>query len=559
MAEEAGRRAGGPVSADLQRAPVAARRRAHRGLETTRKEVGRMRKILVFDTTLRDGEQSPGVNLSIEEKVEIALQLERLGVDLIEAGFAASSPGDFAAVKAVAERIKDARVVSLARAVEADIDAAWEALRGAAQPCLHTFLATSPIHRQYKLRMSKEEVLARVEAMVRYAASKFPEVEFSPEDAGRTEHDFLVEVVTVAVRAGATTINIPDTVGYLTPEEYGYLFRLLREKVPGIEKVRLSAHCHDDLGLATANTLAAIQNGADQFEGTINGIGERAGNVAIEEVALALETRKGVYQATTGLKLTEIARTSRLVSRLTGMIVPPNKAIVGANAFAHESGIHQDGVLKEASTYEIIRPETVGFASNRLVLGKHSGRHAFREHLRALGYNLEGEQLDAVFRQFKELCDRKKQVTDDDILALVEQRLAHPPEHFTLEGLQLTYGSAFVPTATVRVRTADGAVREEAACGNGSVDAIYKALDRATGEAVELVDYKIASVTDGADALGEVFVRLRQGDVTVQGRGVSTDVLEASAKAYLNALNRLVARRTAPAREAAALEVTRRA
>ncbi len=502
-----------------------------------------MRTIEIFDTTLRDGEQSPGVNLSTSEKVEIALQLEKLGVTRIEAGFAAASPGDLRSVAEVARRVKQATIVSLARSVQSDIDKAYEALRHAESACLHVFLATSPIHRQYKLRLTKEQVVERAVAAVSYGKKFFQEIEFSAEDAARTEIPFLAEVVEAVIKAGATIINIPDTVGYMTPIEYGNIFRELQKRVNGIEKVKLSCHCHDDLGMAVANSLAAIEAGVTQVEGTINGIGERAGNAAIEEVALALETRKDIYQATTALKLREIARTSQLVSRLTGMIVPGNKAIVGANAYAHESGIHQDGVLKEKSTYEIIRPETVGFKSNVLVLGKHSGRHAFRDKLAELGYHLEQEEIDVAFAAFKELCDKKKEVSDEDILALVDTKLVHNAESYKLESVQLSYGNLSMPTASVRLRRHDGDVVEEAACGNGSVDSIYKAIDRATGEDVTLVDYKIVSVTHGKDALGEVYVRLQQGDYTVQGRGVSTDVLEASAIAYVRAINKIIERR----------------
>lgn len=502
-----------------------------------------MRTIEIFDTSLRDGEQSPGVNISMHEKVEIALQLEKLGVTRIEAGFAAASPGDQRSVAEVARRVKNSTVVSLARSVRDDMDKAYEALRHAENACLHVFIATSPIHRQHKLRMTKEQVLERAVEAVKYAKKYFAEVQFSAEDAGRTEIPFLAEVVEAVIKAGATTINLPDTVGYMTPLEYGNIFREMIRRVPGIEKVRLSCHCHDDLGMAVANSLAAIEAGATQVEGTINGIGERAGNAALEEVALALETRKEYYQATTSLNLKEIARTSQLVSRLTGMIVPGNKAIVGANAFAHESGIHQDGVLKEASTYEIIRPETVGFKSNKLVLGKHSGRHAFKEKLVELGYHLEQEEIDTAFQAFKVLCDKKKEISDDDILALVDAKIVPSAEWYRLESVQLSYGNLSMPTASVRLVRADGTVCEEAATGNGSVDSIYKAIDRATGEDVTLADYKILSVTQGQDALGEVFVRLQQGDISVTGRGVSTDVLEASAIAYVGAINKIVERR----------------
>lgn len=502
-----------------------------------------MRKIEIFDTTLRDGEQSPGVNLSIDEKIEIALQLEKLGVTKMEVGFAAASPGEIRAIQEVAKRVKDSTIVSLSRSLEGDIDKSWEALKGAENACVHVFLATSPIHRKYKLQMSKEQVVEQAVAAVAYAKKYFSEIEFSCEDAARTEIDFLAEVVAAVIKAGAKVINLPDTVGYMTPLEYGNIFRQLRERVPGIENVKLSSHCHDDLGMAVANTLAAIEAGATQVECTINGIGERAGNAALEEVALALDTRKDVYQAETDLNLEEIARTSKLVSRLTGMFVPGNKAIVGANAFAHESGIHQDGVLKEITTYEIIRPETVGFKSNKLVMGKHSGRHAFRDKLVELGYQLDREQIDEAFARFKDLCDRKKEVTDDDIIALLDSKIMEAPEAYSLESLQLAYGNLSVPTASVRIALANGEVKEEAAVGNGSVDSIYKAIDRVTGEEVVLEDYKIVSVTHGKDALGEVYVRLSQNGTSVQGRDVSTDILEASARAYLQAINKLIARR----------------
>lgn len=502
-----------------------------------------MRTIEIFDTTLRDGEQTPGVNLSPNEKLEIALQLERLGINRIEAGFAAASPGDLKSIQTIAGRVKNSTIVSLSRSVQKDIDKAWEALQNAESACLHVFLATSPIHRKYKLNMTKEQVVENAVAAVKYGKKYFDLVEFSCEDGSRTEIPFLIEVVQAVVDAGARIVNIPDTVGYTTPKEYGEIFRQLSANVRGIENVKLSCHCHDDLGMAVANSLAAIEGGATQVEGTINGIGERAGNAAIEEVALALDTRKDYYQATTRLKLEEIARTSQIVSRLSGMIVPANKAIVGANAFAHEFGIHQDGVLKEATTYEIIRPEKVGIKSNKIVLGKLSGRHAFKDKLMELGYHLEQDELNDAFKRFKDLCDRKKQVSDDDIIALVDSKLTDVPETFKLENIQLSYGSNSIPTASVRVVKSTGETLEEAACGNGSVDSIYKAIDRVTNEEVVLEDYKILSVTHGKDALGEVYVRLSQGAISVQGRGVSTDVLEASAKAYLRAINKIIALR----------------
>ncbi|MCG7409899.1 2-isopropylmalate synthase [Paenibacillus sp. ACRRX] len=503
-----------------------------------------MRKIYIFDTTLRDGEQSPGVNLNTKEKLEIAHQLERLGIDRMEAGFPAASPGDLAAVNAVARAVKNATVVGLSRSRIPDIDAAYEALKDAQDPCLHLFLASSPIHRQYKLRMSKEEMLKTAEDAIKYARKYFSKVEFSPEDAGRTELDFLCQVTEMAIKAGASVVNIPDTVGYLTPYEYGNIFKTLKENVPGIERIQLSAHCHDDLGMATANALAAVLNGADQIEGTINGIGERAGNTAIEEVALALETRQDFFQAKTSLVLSEIARTSRLVSKLTGMVVPGNKAIVGANAFAHESGIHQDGMLKEKTTYEIISPETIGLKESTLVLGKHSGRHAFREKLQDLGYELEEEQVNAAFSKFKDLADKKKEVSDEDIRAFIEEKLVETREEFKLETIYVSYGNQSTPSAKVRIVTLQGEVLEQEAEGNGSVDAIYNAIDKATGEEVVLSDYSIKSVTHGKDAQGEVHVVMNQHEVAVLGRGVSTDILEASARAYIDALNRLIEKRS---------------
>ena len=502
-----------------------------------------MRKIYIFDTTLRDGEQSPGVNLNTREKVEIAHQLEKLGVDRMEAGFPAASPGDLAAVNAVARAVKDVTVIGLSRSREQDIDAVREALIGAQDPCIHIFLATSPIHRKHKLRMDKEQVLETAQSALRYARKYFSKIEFSLEDAGRTEYDFIAQMVGMAIKEGASVVNIPDTVGYLNPSEYGAIFKFVKENVPDVEKIQLSAHCHNDLGMATANTLAAIQNGADQIEGTINGIGERAGNTAIEEVAMALATRQSFFNATTSLQLSEIARTSRLVSKLTGMVVPGNKAIVGANAFAHESGIHQDGMLKEKTTYEIMTPESIGLKESKLVLGKHSGRHAFREKLIDLGYELDDLQVNEAFAKFKDLADKKKEVSDDDLLAIIEEKLVDTVEVFKLETIYVTYGNTSVPTAKVRIVKEANEVLVEEAEGNGSVDAIYNAIDKATLEEVALDDYSIKSVSHGKDALGEVHVVLTQNGVSAQGRGLSTDILEASARAYVDALNRLIEKR----------------
>jgi 2-isopropylmalate synthase len=503
-----------------------------------------MRTVMIFDTTLRDGEQSPGVNLSTREKVEIAIQLEKLGVNVIEAGFAASSKGDLNAVKEVAQVVKNASVCSLSRAVKRDIDFAKEALQAAESPYLHLFLATSPIHREYKLQMDKEQVKTRIREAITYAKRYFSQIEFSAEDAGRTEIDFLCEVVDTAISAGATVINLPDTVGYLTPQEYANMFREVINRVPRVDQVRLSAHCHDDLGMAVANSLAAIEAGVSQVECTINGIGERAGNAALEEIAMAVKTREAYYRVQTTLNLKEIHRTSRMVSKLTGMPVPGNKAVVGTNAFAHESGIHQDGMLKHRETYEIMTPESVGLNESRLVLGKHSGRHAFKTKMVELGFELKEEQVNPLFERFKELADRKKEITDDDLIALVEEKLVHAQDFYVMESLQVTCGNQSLPTASIKIkRESDGKTFFEAACGNGSVDAIFKAIDRVAQEKVSLEDYRIHSVTQGKDALGEVSVQLRQGELYVRGRGVSTDVLEASARAYLDAINRLIRRK----------------
>ncbi|MCM3704478.1 MULTISPECIES: 2-isopropylmalate synthase [Cytobacillus] len=497
--------------------------------------------IKIFDTTLRDGEQSAGVNLNFSEKLEIARQLERLNVDIIEAGFPAASKGDFASVQNIAQTIKNCSVTGLARAVISDIDAAWGALKDGAEPRIHTFLATSPIHRQYKLRKTKEEVVETAVETVKYAASKFPIVQWSAEDATRTELPFLAEIIEKVIQAGARIINIPDTVGYASPQEYGEIFQYLRNHVPSIDKVSLSAHCHDDLGMAIANSLSAIENGATQIEGTINGIGERAGNAALEELAVALYIRNDHYQASTRLNLQEISRTSSLISKLTGMVVPANKAIVGRNAFAHESGIHQDGVLKEKSTYEIISPDLVGFQSNSMVLGKHSGRHAFKNRLSELGLEVADEEANRLFTVFKDLADRKKEMTDDDLAAIVlEEKLSKEQRFYDLIGIQIQYGTNSVPTATVTLSGSNNEVVQEAGTGAGSIEALYNTLEKCLNGTANLLDYRIQSVGAGRDALAQVYVKLNYEGMETSGRGLAQDVLEASSKAYLNAVNRVI-------------------
>ncbi|WP_437581173.1 2-isopropylmalate synthase [Sorangium sp. So ce887] len=521
--------------------------------------------VRIFDTTLRDGEQSPGATMTSSEKLEIALALAKLGVDVIETGFPAASPDDLLAVQTIAERVGTAAVpgrpaatppiiCALARATKVDIDKAWEGVRRAAHPRIHTFLATSDIHLKHKLRMSRAEVLDRVRAMVAYARDLCADVEFSPEDAGRSEPEFLYQVLEAAIAAGATTLNIPDTVGYTMPSEFGALIAGIRKNVPGIDRAIISVHCHNDLGLATANALEGIRAGARQAEVTINGIGERAGNTALEEVVMALATRRAVFGLRTGIDTTQIATVSRLVSAATGFNVQPNKAIVGANAFAHESGIHQDGMLKHQETYEIMRPEMVGVAQTRLVLGKHSGRHALRNRLEELGYHLDEAQLAAAFASFKALADKKKHVTDPDIEAIVSTTRAQGPELYTLDALQVACGTTGMPTATVRLRGPDGALHVRAAIGTGPVDAAYRAIDEIVRVPSSLLEFSVHAVTEGIDALGEVSVRIRadatsgkrhpQHDAAPRvfhGHGADTDILVASATAYLTALNRLLA------------------
>jgi 2-isopropylmalate synthase len=522
--------------------------------------------VRIFDTTLRDGEQSPGATLTSEEKLEVARALSRLGVDVIEAGFPCASPDDFEAVRTIAstvgQEVVDGRPTSeppiicgLARAAENDIRTAYEAVKVAKHPRVHTFLATSPIHREHKLRMTKEQVVERTRRMVALAKSLCEDVEFSPEDAGRTEPEFLYEVLAVAIEAGATTLNIPDTVGYTMPEEFGPLIAGIMKHTKGIEKVVVSVHCHNDLGLATANTLAGIRAGARQAEVTINGIGERAGNTAMEEVVMALHTREALFKLRTNVDTTQLTRTSRLVSMRTGMVVQPNKAIVGANAFAHESGIHQDGMLKHESTYEIMRPETVGASQTLLVMGKHSGRHAFAVRLRELGHPLEGEALDAAFARFKLFADKKKRILDADLIALAASELGKGREYFQLDAVQVTCGSNGMPTATVRLRCPDGELRTSAAVGTGPVHAVFRAIDEIVQAPAELLEYAINNVTEGIDALGHASVRVRGGGddgrvnpqrgggqaPILHGHAADTDVIVASTKAYLAAMNRVLA------------------
>ncbi|RWR13504.1 2-isopropylmalate synthase [Siminovitchia fortis] len=499
-----------------------------------------MRKIDIYDTTLRDGEQSPGVNLNTAEKLEIAKQLERLGMDIIEAGFPAASLGDLDAVRKIASTVKDSSVTGLARCVKSDIDAAWEALKVAECPRLHVFLATSPIHMTHKLKQTPEQVVETAVESIKYAKQFFPVVQWSAEDAFRSDPAFLAHIVEQAIKAGATIINLPDTVGYATPQEYGAMFKYMKDHVPNVDAVKLSSHCHNDLGMAVANTLAAIENGADQVEGTINGIGERAGNVALEEVAVALYTRKDAYDIQSGLTLNEIKRTSQLVSQLTGMAIQANKAVVGKNAFAHESGIHQDGVLKEPTTYEIITPELIGEESNNLVLGKHSGRHAFNDRAKSMGFELDKEALNQAFKEFKQLADRKKEITSEDLWTILTQQQLKDEDAaiYELESVQVHYGTEDSPMATARVKVPDGRILEDACNGAGSVEAIFNTLERIIDGKVHVLDYRVSSIGKGRDALGEAVINLTFNGEEFTGRGAAQDVLEASAKAYLNAINR---------------------
>ncbi len=498
-----------------------------------------MEKIIIFDTTLRDGEQAPGASLNAKEKLEIAQALVRLGVDVIEAGFPISSEGDFEAVKLVAAKIKGASICALARAIKKDIDVAHNSLKKARHPRIHVFLATSKIHMQYKLKKAEDEILRLAIDSVKYARRHCSDIEFSPEDASRTEKDFLYQVLEAVIKAGATTLNIPDTVGYAEPEEFGSLIRGIKENVCGIDKAIISVHCHNDLGLAVANSLEALKNGARQVECTVNGLGERAGNASMEEIVMAIKTRQDLFNLTTSINTKEIFKASRLVSKLTGFVVAPNKAIVGGNAFRHEAGIHQDGILKKRQTYEIIKPEDVGFTGEGLVLGKHSGRHAFAERLKSLGFKLNEAEILKAFERFKIVADKKKQVFDDDLIAIIDDELKTAQEIWQLEELTITSGTKITPSASIKIKSKSKSFTATSS-GDGPVDACYKAIDKITKTKGELSDYSIQSVTKGKDALGEVSVKVRFKGKEFSGRGTSTDILEASAKAYINSINKFL-------------------
>ncbi|MBV8734807.1 MAG: 2-isopropylmalate synthase [Solirubrobacterales bacterium] len=503
-------------------------------------------RVLIFDTTLRDGEQSPGISLNAQEKLEIAQQLARLAVDVLEAGFPITSPGDFEAVREIARNVEGPVICALARTAAGDIDRAWQAVSDAARPRIHTFIATSDIHIRHKLRTTRESVLGQARAAVAHARSYTDDVEFSPEDGFRSDREFLAEVIAAAIEEGATTINVPDTVGYATPEEYGAMFTELYELVPALREVTVSVHCHDDLGLAVANSLAGLRAGCRQVECAVNGIGERAGNASLEEIVMVLRTRAPYLGLATDVDTAEIARTSRLVSRLTGYAVQPNKAIVGRNAFAHESGIHQDGVLKERGTYEIMDATTVGLEANSIVLGKHSGRHALARALAELGFEVKGETLNAAFRRFKEIADKKRHVTALDLEALMTDELREAASGYQLEWFEVEASSRRPPHATVGILRPDGAIVKGSFTGDGPVDAIFRAINAATGRDARLREFRVDAVTGGQDALGETSVVLELGGsdrVSGSGQGVSTDILEAAGRAYVRALSNALRRR----------------
>ena len=511
-------------------------------------------KVVIFDTTLRDGEQSPGASLSISEKLEIAQQLAKMRVDIIEAGFPVSSPAQFEATRLCAENVHGPVICGLARASAKDIDSAGDALKAAKRSRIHTFIATSPIHMKHKLRKNPDEVLKMAVDAVAHAKSITNDVEFSPEDGCRSEMEFLYEILSAVIEAGATTLNIPDTVGYVLPYEYGQIIARLKENVNGIEKAVLSTHCHNDLGMAVANSLAGVRNGARQIECTINGLGERAGNAAMEEVVMAIHTRPDFFaNVKTNIKTTEILRVSRLVSQLTGFVVQPNKAIVGANAFAHESGIHVDGILKERTTYEIMTPESIGLTASRMVLGRHSGRHGFVDRCKTLGYKLTKGEIDIAYEKFLQIADKKKEVFDEDIAAIINDEVRTVEQVYELEYMHVACGTGTLPTASVKIRTNDELI-QAAACGDGPVDAAYEAIREATGLSPKIENYSIRAVTEGKDALGEATVRIKNKR-TFTGRGVSTDIIEASAKAYVDAINRMVAAEGEPTSEETKVEL----
>jgi len=499
------------------------------------------RTITIFDTTLRDGEQSPGASMNVEEKVLIARQLARLGVDVIEAGFAFSSPGDFEAVRRIANEVEGPVICSLARAKPGDVDRAWEALKGGHKVRIHTFISTSDIHLTHQFRLTRAEALARAVEMVERARGYVDDVEFSPMDATRSEETYLCEVLEAVIAAGARTVNIADTVGYATPQEFSQLIRAIKQRVPNIARAVISVHCHNDLGLSTANSLGAVAAGAGQVECTINGIGERAGNAALEEVVMALRTRKDVFGADTRIATEEIAKTSRLVSRITGMSVQPNKAIVGANAFAHESGIHQDGLLKEKMTYEIIRPESVGVGKTHIVLGKHSGRHAFKAKLEELGYRPTEVELDQAFERLKRLADQKKEIFEEDLETIITEEMDRPEEAYRLVSLHVESGTETTPTATVELAMGEKTVKAVGK-GDGPVDAVYRTIASLTQTKSRLASYIVKGIAGGTDALGEVTVTIEEDGKSVMGHGADTDIIIASARAYLNALNKAAAR-----------------
>jgi len=501
-----------------------------------------MRTIRIFDTTLRDGEQSPGASMNVAEKVQVAKQLARLGVDIIEAGFAIASPGDFEAIRTIGNEVEGPVICSLARAKEQDIKRAWEAVQDIPKKRIHTFHSTSDIHLKYQFRIDRDEALRRSVEMVKLAKSFVDDVEFSPMDATRTDIGYLSEVVEAVIEAGALTVNIPDTVGYIIPSEFGAMIKTLFERVNNINNAVISVHCHNDLGLAASNSLAAVLNGAGQIECTVNGIGERAGNCSMEEVVMAMRTRQDIFNADTNINTEEIMRSSRLVTKITGMSVQPNKAIVGANAFAHESGIHQDGLLKEKTTYEIIRPETIGLHKTKFVLGKHSGRHAFRTRLTELGYALTDDEINSAFERFKKLADQKKEIYDEDLEALVSEEMTMVPEIFRLVDMHISSGMSVKPTATLKIQV-NGEIVEKTEHGDGPVDAIFRAITAITGTKSRLLKYEVKAITGGTDALGEVVCSLEEGDRSVSGHGADTDIIVASAKAYINAINKLEARK----------------